>query len=873
MKTALPIALLLALTLQACGDDDSQPPAAAVDASAPSDTPPSPDTPPHDAPEGGDAGGTGPPLTYAVPLQPGAPWPKFRRDAAQTGHSPIGLTHDGGALWTVTTGKGIFSSPVIGADGTVYIGSADWTFYALTADGAERWTLTTGEIIDSAALLDDQGRVYVGSGDGHLYARDAADGAEIWTFAAEDPADTGGFINWFEGNVAMGPDGTLYVPNDNFRLYAVDRDTGQMKWSATLPDQTWSLPAVDVATGHLYVGNNNVLLANTFAFDASGQALWSQGSIATISASPTLTGQGTLALGGFDGFVRAHALEDGSAQWSFGARDHVYASAALHPAGFVVVPAADGTIYALDVATGGVQWAFDWGAPIRSSPAIDGEGRVVVGTGDGHLLVLEADGTLRWAMRLVEGDRDDLNASPALGRHQIVIAGESGEIFGVPWDYCLHQDETDPRCVLGPDEPLPSNGALLLYTTHFGTTLAEPPEAIDANQALAFTLSVREGGDTTLSLIDDASLEVTVTPETAVSTTVSGGRRFVSLVPAAGFEPDAAGQVTVTLKGQYLQDPDRSGLAMTGGTAAGAFDQTFTFTLNPATGGQALALPMYGASATGAVAFGPTTTWELRRLAAPLPTLLPSYNQIGFDSLHFLVSVVDGDATSGVAWLVEGRPDPATGTTRVAPGTRGMFPFSYRYQGGLLTLVNEDGLELEIMSFVLGFDSFRVATRLDDKGVATRAADVQAGATCGDIAFYGPFLQQLGMCNPASDQLLAYGATLLEPWPHGADGPPEGLGEVSIAVEGSSVVATLSGSTIELASHSVALFLVHEATNKPLALPYGTTLEREADADGHLQKVTLPLGDAALPSPVRAYLMIDTTPAARAIGLKLAPGE
>src|SRR5258708_32528222 len=89
-----------------------------------------------------------------APLAKGAPWPKFRGDAAQTGASAVRPTKMGGALWDFRTAKGIFSSPVVAADGTIYVGSADRTFYALNADGTLKWKLLTGEIIDSAALLD-----------------------------------------------------------------------------------------------------------------------------------------------------------------------------------------------------------------------------------------------------------------------------------------------------------------------------------------------------------------------------------------------------------------------------------------------------------------------------------------------------------------------------------------------------------------------------------------------------------------------------------------------------------------------------------------------------------------------------------------------
>jgi len=208
----------------------------------------------------------------------------------------------------------------------------------------------TGEIIDSAALLDDRGRVYFGSGDGTLYARDAATGAPVWTFAADPPSVTGAFINWFEGNVAMGDDGTLYVPNDNFLTYAIDRDTTEVRWRFRTQDQTWSLPAVNPADRRLFLGNNfQLFVPNTFALDAAtGVPVWHAAVSGSVAASPMLTADGKILVGGFDGFLRCYDQATGVPCWSFGARDHIYASPAQLPDGTIVQPSADGTVYGLD---------------------------------------------------------------------------------------------------------------------------------------------------------------------------------------------------------------------------------------------------------------------------------------------------------------------------------------------------------------------------------------------------------------------------------------------------------------------------------------------------------------------------------------------
>ena len=40
----------------------------------------------------------------------------------------------GAKLWEFETGQGVFSSPAIGSDGTVYVGSDDTKLYAIKTD-------------------------------------------------------------------------------------------------------------------------------------------------------------------------------------------------------------------------------------------------------------------------------------------------------------------------------------------------------------------------------------------------------------------------------------------------------------------------------------------------------------------------------------------------------------------------------------------------------------------------------------------------------------------------------------------------------------------------------------------------------------------
>ena len=79
---------------------------------------------------------------------------------------------------------------------------------------------------------------------------------------------------------------------------------------------------------------------------------------------------------------------------------------------------------------------------------MDGSDISYFGGGDGRLYGVNPDGTLRWSYQLITDDRNDLNSSPALGFDGIYIAGESGEMFFVPYDYPLSASGKTDRAPL-----------------------------------------------------------------------------------------------------------------------------------------------------------------------------------------------------------------------------------------------------------------------------------------------------------------------------------------------------------------------------------------------------------------------------------------
>jgi hypothetical protein len=91
---------------------------------------------------------------------------------SKTGQPKAEAKKPGTPIWEFETGDSVLSSPAIGSDGTVYVGSDDKKLYAINGKTGEKlWEFETGGIIAwSSPAIGSDGTVYVGSKDKKLYA-------------------------------------------------------------------------------------------------------------------------------------------------------------------------------------------------------------------------------------------------------------------------------------------------------------------------------------------------------------------------------------------------------------------------------------------------------------------------------------------------------------------------------------------------------------------------------------------------------------------------------------------------------------------------------------------------------------------------------
>lgn len=371
-------------------------------------------------------------LLAAPPAYGQGAWPTFRQNPQRTGATGLQGPVTPEVRWRYDLGGYAYSSPSVGPNGVVYVGSAD-SIYAVNPDGTRRWAQAVpvqDYAISSPAVASD-GTVFVGSRDENLYViwEDGGQpqvqifpvGDEVWSspllptggsaqaiFGADDGyvyrldnARSGGTLTPFYptatagsaepaeivASPALGRDGTVYVGSVDRQLYAI-RPNGQNKWA---PFQTGGeVVATPVVAGTAQ--DQAIIVASrdssVYAVDpGTGAELWSADIGRDLIASPAVRGTA----------VYVATYEEGEG--------------------------ADGQLLALDVRTGQEQWTQPLNGPVVSSPAVDGAGRIYVGTLNNTLYAFEADGTSAWPPMTLDSP---VWSSPSIGADEILYVATAG---------------------------------------------------------------------------------------------------------------------------------------------------------------------------------------------------------------------------------------------------------------------------------------------------------------------------------------------------------------------------------------------------------------------------------------------------------------
>jgi outer membrane protein assembly factor BamB len=317
-------------------------------------------------------------------------------------------------IWRYQIKEGVsasnYSSPAIGPDGTIYVGSQDDYLYAVNSDGTLKWRLQTGGVVRSSPAIGADGTIYVGSYDNRLYAINP-DGTLKWYYM------TGGDV---PSSPAIAADGTIIFGSSDKKIYALNPDS-TLKWVYLTTGEVYSSPSI-APDGTIYCGSNDDYV---YALTSNGALKWRFETTRDIEGSPAIGTDGTVYVGSRDGFLYA-INPNGSLKWNFLTNSQIYGSPAIAPDGTIYFGSSDNLFYALNP-DGSTKWRYVTGDDVNSSPAISANGTVYFGSNDNNLYALGPDGVPVF----VYPTDNDIESSPTIG--------SDGKIYFVGYDGYLYQ--------------------------------------------------------------------------------------------------------------------------------------------------------------------------------------------------------------------------------------------------------------------------------------------------------------------------------------------------------------------------------------------------------------------------------------------------
>ncbi len=299
--------------------------------------------------------------------------------AGNWGYSIYSLWPNGAIRWKNVAGHYVSSVGMIGINGDVYFNSYDGNdaIFSFDSYGKENWRHPmSGKIHPWGLTMLDGEYLLYGANAGVVAAIRLDTGEQEWMFEtgarvfsvvtdALDNVyftsngilyclDSGGNLLWntndtfdFEGNPAVGKDGTIYITGaENAGMYAIDQG-GTVKW--TYSSSSYSNKPAIGDDGTIYYGTRKVddsIEGKLYALYPDGTLRWIFDLDGDTRSTPTIDVEGTVYIG--SGTGRLYAVNpDGTEKWTYDTGAEVHGTVAIDTEGTVYFGSLDWYLYAL----------------------------------------------------------------------------------------------------------------------------------------------------------------------------------------------------------------------------------------------------------------------------------------------------------------------------------------------------------------------------------------------------------------------------------------------------------------------------------------------------------------------------------------------
>ena len=385
-----------------------------------------------------------------------------------------------------------------------------------------------------------------------------------WVFSTGLSEKEGGI----ETDPVIGPDGTIYFGANNGIFYALDPESGAIRWAFPTEFDSFAIYSTAFVDqqGIVYFGakDGKVYALRAPSKGIMGEVVWSINLGTTIQTSPAFAPDGTLVIGADDwayyGITPARGTSGAKIKWRFQTQGTLISSPTVDSDGTVFVASMDGKVYALQPPSEAgqpvkVRWTFASGGRddkggFENAPAIDNEGTLYIAGNDGVLYALDTkSGKLKWSFDGVAraGYRTyAIFSSVAVGPDRtIFFGGKNGDLYAVRERTGLFGTNAEAlwSYKLGPgiqSSPLLTNDGTLYIGDERGTLHAVRPPQAGEQASAAWKFSTKGTLISSPALGADGTLYVG-----------SMDGKLYAFNSSVGAAPDSAGPFSGTWYGNY----------------------------------------------------------------------------------------------------------------------------------------------------------------------------------------------------------------------------------------------------------------------------------------------------------------------------------
>jgi hypothetical protein len=328
-------------------------------------------------------------------LQAGAPWPMDRYCPSRRAKSPYVAPARLPApivKWSHFRQATPDFDPLIGADGTIYVPTADWHVLAFDRTGAQIGNYDAGALVSWTPAIASDGTYFapISSLEVARLATPPSQGA----FATLTPA-----INEIaRGDLVIGSGPTLYFDDPLATLYAFNANTTQ-KWLKQFPSSVDFMSPAIAPTGLVYQYTKS---GELYSVDTNGTAT-------LVATLPTSTGafvavapNGNILVSLVEGSALFAVKPTGTIAWSFPYADAGLAQGGAFAIGddsMVYLSTHSAPLVAID-ATGAMKWTAQSAGKACWSPILDANELVIAGCDDTMFAFDKTNGAVVWSVPL-----------------------------------------------------------------------------------------------------------------------------------------------------------------------------------------------------------------------------------------------------------------------------------------------------------------------------------------------------------------------------------------------------------------------------------------------------------------------------------------